>query len=208
MQSVSDFWNRLDTSGVVTTGQLEGLKTAAQEAQLTQDAGQLAAWLVNQNILTSYQAEGLRTGTLTFFHWHEFLILEPVARGPFEYQMRALHVPTQHPVILLELNERALRDSGGLPGLLEACNVLFSDPSLSFAPLLTPREILSVEGICRAVYDDPGGDATFNGPLRRQPLERVRGGGIYCVLRRGSGDTPLAWPAARRREPTNGLASS
>ncbi len=167
MQSVSDFWNRLDTSGVVAAGQLEGLKTTAQEAQVTQDAEQLAAWLVTQNILTSYQAEGLRTGALTFFHWHEFLILEPVARGPFEYQMRARHVPTQHPVILLELNERSLRDSGGLPGLFEACEVFFSDSSFSSAPLLIPREILSVEGICRAVYDDPGGT----------PLSTVLSGG-------------------------------
>ena len=154
MQSVSDFWNCLVTAGLVPAAQLEQLKIAAQNAGLGENSEQLAEWLVAQRQITRYQATGCLTGAFTTFHWHEFLILEPITRGPLEYQMRALHIPSQQPVILLELHDRTLRDSGGLWGMVQACELLFTCDSPYW---LSPREILSEQGVLRVVLDDPRG---------------------------------------------------
>lgn len=154
MQSVSEFWQRLVDVQLLGPQEAETLKRAAADSGVAQDIDAVARWLIVQKKITRYQATGCLTGAYTSFGWGEFILLEPIDAGIFQYQLRAKHIPTGQPVILLELNKRKLGEDGQLSGILQACGQLYSlEPDHFFAP----REIILHEGVVRAIFDDPGG---------------------------------------------------
>ena len=154
MQSVSEFWQRLVDAQLLGDQEAETLKRAAANSGVAQDIDAVARWLIVQKKITRYQATGCLTGNYTSFRWGEFMLLEPIDAGIFQYQLRAKHIPTGHSVILLELNKRKFGEDGQLSGILQACGQLFA---LESTPFFAPREIILHEGVVRAILEDPGG---------------------------------------------------
>lgn len=100
--SVSDFWKLLVQSRLLTKAQCEHLSSgfSAVPGAATAPGKTLAEWLVKKNILSKYQAVILLAGRAGPFFYGDYKIYDRLDSGRLAGAFRAVHVGTNHPVLL------------------------------------------------------------------------------------------------------------
>lgn len=109
----SELWNLLIESRLVPrdeAGQLKGAFLAALNSAHDVPAEHLARWLCRQQIVTRYQARILLNGRSGPFYFGGYQIRDRIGDGRLAGMFRAIHEPTQHPVLLQFLRGPDSRD--------------------------------------------------------------------------------------------------
>lgn len=101
----NEFWNRLAQSQLVDGDALETLQSRAlseldSSKGLEPNAESIAQHLVQNKVITKYQAQILLAGRSGPFRFGNYLIVDRFQDGPRQGSFSAKHVPTGHPVVL------------------------------------------------------------------------------------------------------------
>ncbi|MCA9176423.1 MAG: serine/threonine protein kinase [Planctomycetales bacterium] len=109
-----EFWRLAIQSRILTAEQGKGLAkrfAAMPGADKLDDARSLSEWLVNENAISRYQAKVLLAGRPGPFHYGDYQIYDRIGSGRLSGMFRAVHVPTQHPVLLAFLSAEDAGDA-------------------------------------------------------------------------------------------------
>lgn len=110
--SIPEFWQLLLDSRLVTAD--EGRQLMASFSQIPGAAASgprmLAEWLISRGVLTRYQSLVLLAGRSGPFLYGDYRLYDRLDSGVLAGMFRAVHVPTQHPVVLQFLTGPATRD--------------------------------------------------------------------------------------------------
>lgn len=113
--SIPDFWRLAVESRLLAQADCErlyaefaGVKGAAEQS----NANTLAEWLVAKGILSRYQTRTLLTGQAGRFYFGDYYVYDRVRskEGRLAGLLRAVHMPTRHPVMLYLLAGPAAED--------------------------------------------------------------------------------------------------
>lgn len=111
--SISEFWQLLTDSRLVTPEQCQQLMASFGQVKgaVTQgNARTLAEWLISRGVLTRYQTMVLMAGRSGPFLYGDYKLYDRLESGALAGMFRAVHVPTQHPVVLQFLTGPATQD--------------------------------------------------------------------------------------------------
>lgn len=110
---ISDFWKLLIESGLASVDDCQKLaarwgnvKGAAEETR----AKRLAEWLVSGKVLTVYQAQILLAGRTGPFFYGRYRVQNRIQSGAVAGAFQAIHVGTNHPVLLHFLTNPSVHD--------------------------------------------------------------------------------------------------
>ena len=105
-----DFWNLLSESGLVRGADLHDLTATfdAVRTEIDQHPGfqglseveTLSKWLVEQKVLSDFQAEILAKGASGPFKYGNYTVVGSTDSGPLKSSFSAVHQSTGHPVLL------------------------------------------------------------------------------------------------------------
>jgi len=110
--AIPDFWKLALESQLLTRQQCQLLATRFGSAHAgATDANALAQWLVSQNVISRYQAAILLAGRPGPFCYGDYRIHDRLDRGRLAGWFRAVHVKTNHPVMLKFLTGTAAQDT-------------------------------------------------------------------------------------------------
>jgi serine/threonine-protein kinase len=100
--SVSDLWKLLVQSRLLTEAQSQHLSVGFSQipGAATAPGKTLAEWLVKKNVLSKYQAVILLAGRAGPFFYGDYKIYDRLDGGRLSGVFRAVHVRTNHPVLL------------------------------------------------------------------------------------------------------------
>src|SRR5687767_15057219 len=101
--STHDFWRLVQESQLWSAADYQKLQqrfVETKEVPPHADAAALAKWLIAQNALTRYQAKILLGGRPGPFVYGDYLLRERIAEGRLAGCFKAVHMATQHPVLL------------------------------------------------------------------------------------------------------------
>jgi hypothetical protein len=99
--SIPDFWKLVLESKLLTREQCQHLATSYGSSQgATADVNALVKWLVDQNVLSRYQATILLAGRAGPFTYGDYKIYDRVESGRLTSWFRAVNSGTNHPVML------------------------------------------------------------------------------------------------------------
>lgn len=112
--SIPEFWQLLEASQLVTADQCRQLAAAFGQAKLGaahSNVRTLAEWLISRGVLTRYQTAVLMAGRAGPFLYGPYRLYDRLAGGAAAGMFRAVHVATQHPVVLQFLTGPATQDA-------------------------------------------------------------------------------------------------
>lgn len=104
--SVEHFIDSLETSGLVTPAQLSALRDETPPG----DAQTIASDLVNQGLLTQYQADAICTGRFNHLVLGDYTILDRIGEGGMGQVFKALHRRLDRFAAIKILSDSALHD--------------------------------------------------------------------------------------------------
>jgi hypothetical protein len=111
--SIPEFWQLLTDSQLVTAEQCQQLMASFGQVKGTAMGGNartLAEWLISRGVLTRYQTMVLMAGRSGPFLYGDYKLYDRLESGALAGMFRAVHVPTQHPVVLQFLTGPATQD--------------------------------------------------------------------------------------------------
>ncbi len=111
--SIPEFWQLLLDSRLVSADQCQQLIASfgqVRGASTTGNARTLAEWLISRGVVTRYQAMVLMAGRSGPFFYGDYRLYDRLESGALAGMFRAVHVPTQHPVVLQFLTGPATQD--------------------------------------------------------------------------------------------------
>ena len=111
--SIPEFWQLLTDSRLVTAEQCQQLMASFGQVKgaVTQgNARTLAEWLISRGVLTRYQTMVLMAGRSGPFLYGDYKLYDRLESGALAGMFRAVHMPTQHPVVLQFLTGPATQD--------------------------------------------------------------------------------------------------
>jgi len=110
--TIVDFWKLLAQSKLLSSQQVKELATefARQDQASSATPKAAAQWLLKKQLLTRYQAVTLLAGRPGPFLLGEYKILDRIDLGRLIGLLRAIHVPTRHPVLLQPCTGAAAKD--------------------------------------------------------------------------------------------------
>jgi serine/threonine protein kinase len=100
---MSEFWKSVIASRLLTPEQCQQLASAYQQTVGPLDAANAQAfvdWLTRVNVLSRYQATVLLNGRSGPFFYGEYKLYDRIESGRWKGVFRAVHAPTNHPVLL------------------------------------------------------------------------------------------------------------
>ncbi|MCO6457138.1 MAG: serine/threonine protein kinase, partial [Pirellulaceae bacterium] len=103
MVSTSEFWRLAVESRLLTVQQVERLQSEFAQLKGASPHGSAAAlveWLVARNILSRYQTKILGGGRAGPFFYGDYRVYDRIESGPLSGMFRAVHVASNHPVLL------------------------------------------------------------------------------------------------------------
>lgn len=110
--SIQDFWRLVLESQLLTQAQCQQLATSFGSSQgASTDTQALAKWLIEQNVISRYQATVLLAGRPGPFCYGEYKIYDRIESGRLAGWFRAVHIATNHPVMLKFLTGAASQDA-------------------------------------------------------------------------------------------------
>ncbi|MEZ6118533.1 MAG: hypothetical protein R3C28_18475 [Pirellulaceae bacterium] len=100
--SLSKFWEALVASKLIDAERSNELQDHFSRLPGSEhaNASVAAEWLLEQNVVTRYQAHLLLAGKQGPFVFGPYRILDKAVSSVFSKRFHAIHLPTQHPVIL------------------------------------------------------------------------------------------------------------
>jgi len=113
LATIPEFWQLLADSRLVTAEQHQQLMASFGQVRgaVTQgNARTLAEWLISRGVLTRYQTMVLMAGRSGPFVYGDYKLYDRLESGSLAGMFRAVHVPTQHPVVLQFLTGPATQD--------------------------------------------------------------------------------------------------
>jgi serine/threonine-protein kinase len=113
--SIPDFWRLAVESRLLAPGdcqQLEANFAGVKGASSQSNAATLGEWLVANGVLTRYQIQTLLAGRAGPFYYGDYFVYDRIRskEGRLTGLLRAMHVPTRHPVMLYAITGAAARD--------------------------------------------------------------------------------------------------
>ncbi|NLF69706.1 MAG: serine/threonine protein kinase [Candidatus Anammoximicrobium sp.] len=111
--SLPEFWQLLLDSQLVSAEQGQQLIASFSQVKGTAHQGHartLAEWLISRGVVTRYQAMVLMAGRSGPFFYGDYKLYDRLESGALAGMFRAVHVPTQHPVVLQFLTGPATQD--------------------------------------------------------------------------------------------------
>ena len=112
-----DFWVLLCSSGLRTEAECHKLQERfaravrkADDAAFTVDAVKLAKWLISERAITPYQAKVLLKGRAGPFVYGPYVLRDRVMEGRLDGCFRAVHAPTNYPVLLWFFDRSLAKD--------------------------------------------------------------------------------------------------
>ncbi len=103
--SASDVWMRLVNSGVADLSAVADLRLSSEKSASAGEAAtsdeRVLNWLVENGKLTDYQRRILIAGHDGPFRYGDYLVTSRAEPGPFPDSFHAVHLPTEHPVLLV-----------------------------------------------------------------------------------------------------------
>ena len=111
--TIREFWQLLADSRLVTAEQYQQLMTSfghVPGAGTQGNARTLAEWLISRGVLTRYQTMVLLAGRSGPFVYGDYQLYDRLESGSLAGMFRAVHLPTQHPVVLQFLTGPATQD--------------------------------------------------------------------------------------------------
>jgi len=111
--TIPEFWQLLADSRLVTAEQHQQLMASFGQVRgaVTQgNARTLAEWLISRGVLTRYQTMVLMAGRSGPFVYGDYKLYDRLESGSLAGMFRAVHVPTQHPVVLQFLTGPATQE--------------------------------------------------------------------------------------------------
>ncbi len=113
--SISDFWRLAVESRLLAPGdcqQLEANFAGVKGASSQSNAATLGEWLVASGVLTRFQIQTLLAGRAGPFYYGDYFAYDRIRskEGRLAGLLRAMHVPTRHPVLLYAISGAAAKD--------------------------------------------------------------------------------------------------
>jgi len=110
--SLPEFWQLLLDSRLVTAEQVQPLMASFSQVKGAAGSGArtLAEWLISRGVLTRYQTMVLLAGRSGPFLYGDYRLYDRLESGALAGMFRAVHMPTQHPVVLQFLTGPATQD--------------------------------------------------------------------------------------------------
>jgi hypothetical protein len=111
--SIPEFWQLLLESQLVSADQCQQLIASFGQVKgaVTQgNARTLAEWLISRGVVTRYQTMVLMAGRSGPFFYGEYKLYDRLESGALAGMFRAVHLATQHPVVLQFLTGPATQD--------------------------------------------------------------------------------------------------
>ncbi len=110
--SIPELWQLLLDSRLVTAEHGRQLMASFSQVPGAAASGPrtLAEWLISRGVLTRYQSLVLLAGRSGPFLYGDYRLYDRLDSGALAGMFRAVHVPTQHPVVLQFLTGPATRD--------------------------------------------------------------------------------------------------
>ncbi|HIF31641.1 MAG TPA: hypothetical protein EYQ75_08230 [Planctomycetaceae bacterium] len=201
--SAEQFWNLAVISGLIASEHRatweEQFAAACDEARQRESVRDVAKWLIEQNIISRYQAGVLLTGKSGPFRYGNYQIYDRIAEGVWKGCYRAIHHATRHPVVLKFIPTKQLQiDSWSkIQGIVQSRQELEH-------PVLLKCHVASSEGKYRIlVFDDfPVGESLAD-RLDRGALAAKEAARITRVLALGLVPIHAAGQAHADLRPTN-----
>ena len=110
--TIPDFWRLVLESQLLTPAQCQQLATSFGSSQgASGDSQALANWLISQNVISRYQATVLLAGRPGPFCYGEYKIYDRIESGRLAGWFRAVHIATNHPVMLKFLTGSASQNT-------------------------------------------------------------------------------------------------
>jgi len=112
--SIPDFWKLAIDRKLLTLEQCQKLGAAfgyVKGAATQGNTPALVEWLIAEGVLTRYQATALLAGKNRQFVHGQYKIAERIKQGPLVGAFRAVHMPSQHPVLLQFITGPAAGDA-------------------------------------------------------------------------------------------------
>jgi serine/threonine protein kinase len=121
--TADQLWNLTVVSGLVAAEHRPAWReqfAAAVPAEEQADVGVLAKWLIQENIISRYQAGVLLSGKSGPFRYGDFQIYDRLAEGGWKGCYRAVHRGTQHPVVVkfVPTNQLKIDSWGQIQGVV------------------------------------------------------------------------------------------
>ncbi len=120
--SNEQFWKLAATSGLLTSEHCQTLANQfgqLEDAAPQTDALALVKWLVSNRILSRYQASVLLSGQPGPFQYGDYQVFDRLDKGRLKGFFRAVHLPTQHVVLLKFLSGPATQDRQAMNALAQ-----------------------------------------------------------------------------------------
>ena len=155
LATIPEFWQLLADSQLVTAEQYQQLRAGFGQVKGAANVGNartLAEWLISRGALTRYQTMVLMAGRSGPFVYGDYKLYDRLENGALAGLFRAVHVPTQHPVVLQFLTGPATQDPGQWAALAAQlqihCSVQHPNLQRCFAAVdLTSYRFLVVEDL-------------------------------------------------------------
>lgn len=174
--SIPEFWQLLMDSRLVTGEQCQQLLASFSQVQGAAASGPrtLAEWLISRGVLTRYQTMVLLAGRSGPFRYGDYRLYDRLESGALAGMFRAVHVPTQHPVVLQFLTGPATQDPRQWAALAPQLQV---HSAVQHAHLQRCFEVVDLTSYRFLVVEDlrgQGVDQLLPGGQRLPPAEACR----------------------------------
>ncbi|MCA9208822.1 MAG: protein kinase, partial [Planctomycetales bacterium] len=111
--SIAEFWRLLEESHLLSGEQIARLRAdfgQMKGADSQSNAKMLSECLVSRNVISRYQATVLSAGRSGPFYYGDYRVYDRIGEGRLSGCFRAIHGPTNHPVLLQFLTGAVTRD--------------------------------------------------------------------------------------------------
>jgi hypothetical protein len=126
--TIPEFWKLLGESGLLPPDRLAQLQDqfAQMKGVSNSNAPVLAEWLISESALTRYHSDVLLKGLSGPFNYGDFQVVERIRSGRLKGHYRAIHLPTQHTVLLAFFTGNIVSDANEWSASLQAAKEAFS----------------------------------------------------------------------------------